>query len=298
MGQGNAARRHGLSQNHTIERRNLRRSSDILGRGEKETVMVSRISASVHAVIAAGLFVAVSAVAQVAPPGAEQPLQRPLVERFNEANVTHDGHLTLAQAQAGGLGWIVRHFTEVDTGSKGFVTLADLQAYRGSHPRSATPGQQGGAGPSARQLFLDKFAGANTTGDGHLTLAQARAGRMPAIANNFSAIDVTGKGYVTLADIQAWRRGQAQGGAAQAPMAQAGGQPGSARQNFAERFRAANTNGDGRLTLAQAQAGHMPVIARNFAAIDTAGKGYVTLEDIRAYRQQVAAARQAAPLRQ
>jgi hypothetical protein len=257
--------------------------------------MVSRYSASMFAVVAAFLLAALPAMAQVAPSGAVPGLQRQLVDRFNQANTTHDGHLTLAQAQAGGLGWIVRHFNEVDMGSKGFVTLADLQAYRASHPRSADQARPGGVDQSARQLFLDKFAGANTTGDGHLTLAQAQAGRMPVIARNFAAIDVTGKGYVTLDDIAAWRRSQAQGGAAQAPMAQAGGQPGTAKPTFADRFRAANTTGDGRLTLAQARAGHMPMIAKNFAAIDTAGKGYVTLDDIRAFRQQTAAARQAAP---
>jgi hypothetical protein len=63
-------------------------------------------------------------------------------------------------------------------------------------------------------------------------------------------------------------------------------------QRFIERFQAANTTGDGRLTLAQAQAGHLPMIVRNFDAIDVQHKGYVTLEDIRAYRQQMRAMRE------
>jgi len=63
-------------------------------------------------------------------------------------------------------------------------------------------------------------------------------------------------------------------------------------QRFIERFRAANTTGDGRLTLAQAQAGHMPMIVRHFDAIDAQHKGYVTLQDIQAYRQQMHAARE------
>jgi hypothetical protein len=63
-------------------------------------------------------------------------------------------------------------------------------------------------------------------------------------------------------------------------------------QRFIERFQAANTSGDGRLTLAQAQAGHLPMIVRNFDAIDVQHKGYVTLEDIRAYRQQMRAMRE------
>lgn len=62
-------------------------------------------------------------------------------------------------------------------------------------------------------------------------------------------------------------------------------------QRFIERFRAANTTGDGRLTLAQAQAANLAAIARNFDAIDAQHKGYVTLEDIQAYRRQMRAAR-------
>lgn len=62
-------------------------------------------------------------------------------------------------------------------------------------------------------------------------------------------------------------------------------------QRFIERFQAANTTGDGHLTLAQAQAGNLPMIVRNFDAIDAQHKGYVTLQDIRAYRQQMRAMR-------
>ena len=66
-----------------------------------------------------------------------------------------------------------------------------------------------------------------------------------------------------------------------------------ARGAFIAKFQAANVTHDGRLTLAQAQQGHMPQVVRNFGAIDHDGKGYVTLADIRAYRQAVRAAKAA-----
>jgi hypothetical protein len=69
-------------------------------------------------------------------------------------------------------------------------------------------------------------------------------------------------------------------------------QPHARAHRFIERFQSANTTGDGHLTLAQAQAGHMPMIVRNFDAIDVQHKGYVTLQDIRAYRQQMRATRE------
>ena len=52
-----------------------------------------------------------------------------LQARFDAANSTHDGHLTLAQAQAGGMRGVVRHFEQIDLGHKGFVTLGDVRQY-------------------------------------------------------------------------------------------------------------------------------------------------------------------------
>ncbi|HUN40545.1 MAG TPA: hypothetical protein VMU81_09665 [Acetobacteraceae bacterium] len=68
--------------------------------------------------------------------------------------------------------------------------------------------------------------------------------------------------------------------------------PQGGAQRFIERFRAANTTGDGHLTLAQAEAAHMPMIVRHFDEIDAQHKGFVTLQDIRAWRQQMRAERQ------
>ena len=52
-------------------------------------------------------------------------------------------------------------------------------------------------------------------------------------------------------------------------------------EQIAERFAAADTNHDGQLTLAEAQAG-MPRVAANFSKIDADGSGTVTLAEIEA----------------
>ncbi len=52
-------------------------------------------------------------------------------------------------------------------------------------------------------------------------------------------------------------------------------------EELAQRFAAADKNGDGRLTLEEAKAG-MPRPAKNFATIDKDRKGYVTLDEIKA----------------
>jgi hypothetical protein len=66
-------------------------------------------------------------------------------------------------------------------------------------------------------------------------------------------------------------------------------------QRFLDRFNAANTTHDGRLTLEQAQAAQMPRLVRHFDEIDAQHKGYVTLQDIRAWRHQVRASRSGHP---
>ncbi|SIO45171.1 hypothetical protein [Paraburkholderia phenazinium] len=60
-------------------------------------------------------------------------------------------------------------------------------------------------------------------------------------------------------------------------------------QQLQSRFASANTTQDGKLTRQQAAAG-MPMVARNFDAIDTQKAGYVTLPQIEAFMQQRAAA--------
>ena len=66
------------------------------------------------------------------------------------------------------------------------------------------------------------------------------------------------------------------------------------RRTMQERFDAANTTHDGHLTLEQARAGHMNAVVRDFAAIDMAKRGYVTLDDIKAHRRAVRQARRTA----
>jgi Ca2+-binding EF-hand superfamily protein len=53
-------------------------------------------------------------------------------------------------------------------------------------------------------------------------------------------------------------------------------------QMLEQRFNAADTNHDGKLTLAEAQAG-MPRIAQHFGEIDTNHQGYITLDQIKAF---------------
>lgn len=56
-------------------------------------------------------------------------MMKKMQDKFNAANTTHDGHLTLAQAQAAGLRPVVAHFGEIDTAHRGYVTFNEVQAW-------------------------------------------------------------------------------------------------------------------------------------------------------------------------
>ena len=69
-----------------------------------------------------------------AQPGAPAPRrQRRSVafqQRFDTANTTHDGKLTLEQAKAGRMRQVERNFDKIDVSHKGYVTVDDIRAYR------------------------------------------------------------------------------------------------------------------------------------------------------------------------
>jgi hypothetical protein len=49
-------------------------------------------------------------------------------QRFEQANTTHDGHLTEEQAKLG-MKSVARHFDAIDKDHKGYVTEEDIHAY-------------------------------------------------------------------------------------------------------------------------------------------------------------------------
>ncbi len=68
-----------------------------------------------------------------------------MTQRFEQANVTHDGHLTLDQAKSGYKS-VARHFAAIDVDKKGYITEDDIHAYnkaqRALHHQSASTHHQ------------------------------------------------------------------------------------------------------------------------------------------------------------
>ena len=57
---------------------------------------------------------------------------------FAAANTTHDGHLTRQQAQLSDWPRVVKHFDEIDTDHKGWITAAQIHAFNKSHRKHRT----------------------------------------------------------------------------------------------------------------------------------------------------------------
>ncbi len=63
--------------------------------------------------------------------------------RFEAANVTHDGRLTLQQAEAAGWQGVAKHFGEIDRDNKGYITMQDLHAWNMARHAARAGGMQG-----------------------------------------------------------------------------------------------------------------------------------------------------------
>ncbi len=56
--------------------------------------------------------------------------RRTAQQRFEDANTTHDGHLTEAQAQAAHMRGVATHFAEIDSHHRGYITFDEIHSWR------------------------------------------------------------------------------------------------------------------------------------------------------------------------
>jgi len=64
------------------------------------------------------------------PSGHDAEMMQKFRMRFDTANTTHNGRLTLQQAEASNMRSIVKHFNEIDTQHVGYVTFNEVMAWK------------------------------------------------------------------------------------------------------------------------------------------------------------------------
>jgi len=96
------------------------------------------------AALAGTAFFPLAGSAQTAPDTTAKSAH-PMLDRFEKANTTHDGHLTQAQAQSGNMPMVAKQFGAIDTDHKGYVTLQDVRQFM--QARHADHKGQGSATP-------------------------------------------------------------------------------------------------------------------------------------------------------
>jgi hypothetical protein len=89
------------------------------------------------AAVVAIFALAGSAWADDSQPTDQQRLQH-LMARFHKADANGDGQLTRDEAK-NGMPMVYRHFSEIDTDNRGYVTLAQIASYLEAHPQAARP---------------------------------------------------------------------------------------------------------------------------------------------------------------
>jgi hypothetical protein len=73
-------------------------------------------------------------------------------EHFAQANLAHDGHLTLDEAKAG-YPTVARHFQEIDVAAKGYVTENDLRAWHALQKAARRPRKEAANTMRPRNAF-------------------------------------------------------------------------------------------------------------------------------------------------
>ena len=127
-----------------------------------------------------------------------------------------------------------------------------------------------GAGGHRHGAMLERLKQADVDGNGLISREEAKA--LPRLARHFDEIDANRDGQLSKEEMHAFHETM------HAQHAQERG------QRMAEHWKKLDTDGDGRVSLAEAQA-NAPRLAQNFQRIDANGDGFITPEEMKAAHQ-------------
>ena len=128
-----------------------------------------------------------------------------------------------------------------------------------------------GAGGPRHGAVMERLKQADTDGNGLISREESKA--LPMIAKHFDEIDANRDGQVSPDELRAFHE-------------QMRGQHEQMRaQRRAEHWKKLDTDGDGKVSLAEAQA-NAPRLAEHFGQIDANGDGFITPEEMKAAHQR------------
>jgi Ca2+-binding EF-hand superfamily protein len=138
-------------------------------------------------------------------------------------------------------------------------------------PASAPMADQAQMHDQTRAQGGERWKAADKDSNGTLSRAEAEAS-MPHLAQNFDQVDTNHDGQVSRDEMRAFHAGHMQ----------------HSPEQMQAHFKAADTNGDGAIDLAEAKAG-MPMLAEHFAEVDLNKDGKVTMEEMKAHHEHMEA---------
>jgi len=167
-----------------------------------------------------------------------------------------DGDGAVSRDEAKSHPWLAGSFDTADANKDGRLDKDELVAQREAHH----------ADMKARGE--ERWKASDTDGDGSLSLAEAKASSS-GVGDRFDKLDANADGQLTREEMLAARKhGHEQ-----------------MRGGKAERFKAADVNGDGGIDLAEAQTG-LPKLAEKFSTVDTDNDGRVTPAELRSLHRR------------
>ena len=128
-----------------------------------------------------------------------------------------------------------------------------------------------GAGGHRHGAMLERLKQADTDGNGLISRDEAKA--LPRIAQHFDAIDTNHDNQLSPEELRAFHE------KVRAEHAQ------QMHARMAEHWKKIDTDGDGRISLAEAQA-NAPRLAEHFAQIDANGDGFIAPDEMKAAHER------------
>jgi Ca2+-binding EF-hand superfamily protein len=172
-------------------------------------------------------------------------------QRRGIADLDANSDGAVSRDEASSHAWLAGRFDGIDANKDGQLDKDELSAKREAHH-------------AERKARTDeRWKASDTDGNGSLSLAEATASSSW-VGERFTKLDANSDGELTREEMGAARRhGHAQ-----------------MREHTVERFKAADTNGDGAIDLAEAQTG-LPMLAEKFSTVDADNDGKVTPAELK-----------------